>query len=68
MGSQPQDVQHICASWYSFAALLGNGDVVTWGDEDHGGDCRFAWQQGLLRWDLLEFYKAYMGVSENRGP
>ena len=34
-------MQQIQASHSAFAALLGDGSVVTWGDVDasHGGDC-----------------------------
>jgi hypothetical protein len=32
------DVRSIQASAYSFAAILGNGGVVTWGHQDFGGD------------------------------
>lgn len=32
-----QDVKQICASMGAFAAVLGNGHVVAWGDPDFGG-------------------------------
>ena len=35
---QLRDVQQIQASYGAFAAILGDGSVVTWGNADHGGD------------------------------
>ena len=35
---QLRDVQQIQASYYAFAAILGDGSVVTWGHVGHGGD------------------------------
>ena len=30
--------KHICATSFAFAALKAGGSVVTWGDNDRGGD------------------------------
>ena len=38
MQDQLKSVQQIQASWYAFAAILGDGSVVTWGDACSGGD------------------------------
>ena len=35
---QLKHVQQIQASLRAFAAILGDGSVVTWGPADHGGD------------------------------
>ena len=35
---QLKNVQQIQASSYAFAAVLGDGSVVTWGDPQSGGD------------------------------
>ena len=35
-----QDVHHIQAAGCAFAAILGNGSVVSWGDASSGGDSR----------------------------
>ena len=35
---QLRDVKHIHAASEAFAAILGDGTVVTWGDPDWGGD------------------------------
>ena len=35
---QLKDVHQIQAGRFAFAAILGNGSVVTWGDARHGGD------------------------------
>ena len=32
----------ICGDTHCFAAILGDGSVATWGDEDYGGDCSSA--------------------------
>ena len=28
----------VCGTYHAFAAILGNGSVVTWGSADYGGD------------------------------
>ena len=33
-----KDVQKIQANDFAFAAILGDGSVVTWGDPRYGGD------------------------------
>ena len=38
MQAQLTNVQQIQASHLSFAAILGDGSVVTWGEADYGGD------------------------------
>ena len=38
MQDQLKNVQQIPASGGTFAAILGDGTVVTWGDHGHGGD------------------------------
>ena len=38
MLDQLKNVQQIQASSGTFAAVLGDGSVVTWGDAEHGGD------------------------------
>ena len=35
---QRKNVRQIQATVMAFAAILGDGSVVTWGDADHGGD------------------------------
>ena len=37
--SRLKDVQQIQASRFAFAAVLGDGGVVTWGSPKGGGDC-----------------------------
>ena len=38
MQNQLKNVQHIQASDGAFAAILGDGSVVTWGEAEDGGD------------------------------
>ena len=38
MQDQLKNVQQIQATDSAFAAILGDGSVVTWGRDDHGGD------------------------------
>ena len=38
MQDQLKNVQQIQATGAPFAAILGDGSVVTWGHEDFGGD------------------------------
>ena len=38
MQDQLKNVQHVQANQRAFAAILGDGSVVTWGYADHGGD------------------------------
>ena len=40
MQHQLKDVQHMQASSTAFAAILGDGSVVTWGKATDGGDSR----------------------------
>ena len=40
MPEQLRNVQHIQATKYAFAAILESGAVVTWGDQEEGGDIR----------------------------
>ena len=47
MQDQLKNVQQIPASGGTFAAILGDGTVVTWGDHGHGGDSTAA--QNRLR-------------------
>ena len=35
---QLKNVQQIQATSFAFAAILGDGSVVSWGDTDYGGD------------------------------
>ena len=39
MADQLKNVQQTQSTYRAFAAILGNGSVVTWGDADCGGDC-----------------------------
>ena len=39
---QLDDVQQICPSFGAFAAVTGDGRVITWGDDDFGAD---AWEK-----------------------
>ena len=40
MQEQLQAVQQIEASYAAFAALRSDGRVITWGDDEYGGDSR----------------------------
>ena len=40
MQGQLRDVHQIQASYLAFAAVLGDGSVVAWGDYSSGGDSR----------------------------
>eukprot|EP00435_Cladocopium_sp_Y103_P062303 s191_g23.t3 len=35
--NQPMNVQQIESSTHAFAAIMGDGSVVTWGNQEHGG-------------------------------
>ena len=41
---QLDDVQQICPSFGAFAAVTGDGRVITWGDDDFGAD---AWEKTM---------------------
>ena len=45
MQDQLKNVQQIQASKKAFAAILGDGSVVTWGNHRHGGDSSAAQDQ-----------------------
>lgn len=43
---QLNDVEQICPSFGAFAAVAGNGHVITWGDYDFGAD---SWLPGGVK-------------------
>ena len=45
---QLDDVQQICPSFGAFAAVTGDGRVITWGDDDFGAD---AWEKNA--WSIV---------------
>ena len=45
MRDQLKNVQQIQATLYAFAAILGDGSVVTWGLAGNGGDSSFVRDQ-----------------------
>ena len=45
----------VCGTCHAFAAILGNGSVVTWGSADYGGDSSAA---GFCLYEPLKYVES----------
>ena len=58
-------MKHIQAARSAFAAILGDGSVVTWGDSDYGGDSSAVPEQLRNVQDVQASHAAFAAVLDN---